>query len=107
MIIIKLKGCNVTDITSNIIVDRAQYYYETDTVIQEISFIFDDNTTVDFNFYDYDGCFSKVVGFFYGKDFSEITKDKFIRMIIKDFQCECNLFSRNEIDRIIRSSDDD
>ena len=101
MEIIKLKDCSVTDIDSDITVDEARYYYETDELVQQIFVTFSDGEKVEFQFYDFTGCFGRVVGFFYGKDFSNVTKDKFIQMFVKEFQCNCSVYDTHQWQRAV------
>ena len=101
MEIIKLKDCSVTKIDSDITVDEARYYYETDELVQQIFVTFSDDETVEFKFYDFTGCFGRVVGFFYGKDFSNVTKNKFIQMFVQEFQCDCSAYDTNQWQRAV------
>lgn len=85
---IKLNDCVIIDIFSDMKIDKARYYYETDDIIQNITFVFDDNSNVTFKFYNDSVCFGKVVGFFFGKDFTKITKYNFIKMFTEECECE-------------------
>lgn len=107
MDIIKLKDCTVTNIDSDITKYEARYYYEVDETIQRITVTFSDGESVDFDFYEYKGVFGNVIGFFYGKDFSNITKERFIQMFVKEFQCECSLYDTNDWARAVHGDWDE
>lgn len=107
MEIIKLKDCSLVNIDSDIRVDKARYYYETDDIIQEIGFIFDDGTDVTCSFSETYNCFGIVLGFFYSRDFSNMTKEEFLKTFIRETLCDCSLYDYNEWKRIVDGDRDE
>lgn len=81
MEIIKLKDCCVTYIDSSLTTENVYDFYGTDSrAVHEIAFYFNDNTKtqifeVDENY----GDFTTLTSFFFGKDFSDVTKEDFVK----------------------------
>jgi hypothetical protein len=77
---LKLKDHTLTKITSELDTERFyDYYDEYDRPTQDITFVFDDEMTVDFwSIRDDWASFTYLASFFYQKDFSTYTRDQFI-----------------------------
>ena len=88
MEIIKLKDCCVTYIGSSLTTENIYDFYGTNTrAVHEIAFYFDDNTkTQIFEVAESYGDFTTLISFFFGKDFSDVTKEDFVKTFC-EFVC--------------------
>ena len=88
-ILIKLKDCNLTEIGSEMSCKTVfDYYGDYETPIQYMSFTFDNNITVYTVINNSDCDFCTVAGFFYGKNFGEMTQDEFIKSFLTEMDAE-------------------
>ena len=79
-VLIKLKDYDLIEIRSEMDTETVyDFYGDYETAIQYMTFKFSDGMCIEFKIDDRDCCsFCFIASFFYGKDFSEMTKAQFV-----------------------------
>ena len=96
-ILIKLKDCELTSIDSELDTEKIyDFYGEYENATQYIDFIFDGKEKIGFKIKDeaYSD-FCSIAGFFYQRDFSNMTKEEFIHNFKNEL--DADIYMRKEL----------